>query len=74
MPRPKLSPEEKEKRLAARRQRVKEKYAADPEIRKRKHERYLANKEKLNAYNNARYYARKKELEELRKLKQQIEQ
>jgi len=73
MPRPKLSPEEKAKRVAESKQRVKDKYANNPEIRKRKQEHYLANKAKLNAYNNARYHARKKELQELRELKHEIE-
>jgi len=70
---PKLPPEEKAKRIAESKQRVKDKYANNPEIRKRKQEHYLANKAKLNAYNNARYHARKKELQELRELKHEIE-
>ncbi len=70
---PKLPAEEKAKRLAARRQRDKELYRTNPEIRKRKQDRYQAKKAELNEYNRKRYHQRKAELEELRKLKQQIE-
>ena len=70
---PKLPLEEKAKRLAERRQKQKEMYRTDPEIRKRKRERYQAKKDELNAYNRNRYHERKKELEELRELKRQIE-
>ena len=73
MPPPKLPAEEKARRLAERRQKQKEMYRTDPEIRKRKRERYQANRAELNAYNRKRYHQRKAELEELRKLKQQIE-
>ena len=69
MPPPKLPPEEKAARLAARRQRDKELYKTNPDIRKRKQERYQAKKAELNEYNRKRYHARKAELEELRKLK-----
>lgn len=70
---PKLPAEEKAKRLAARRQRDKDLYRTDPEIRKRKQERYQANRAELNEYNRKRYHQRKTELEELRELKRQIE-
>lgn len=73
MPPPKLPAEEKARRLAERRKKQKEMYQSNPELRKRKQERYQANREALNAYNRNRYHQRKKELEELRKLKQQIE-
>ena len=70
---PKLPPEEKAKRLAARRQKQKEMYRTNPDIRKRKQERYLAKRDELNEYNRKRYHQQKKELEELRELKRQIE-
>lgn len=73
MPRTLLTAEEKAERLAIQRKNQKENYRNDPEIRKRKQERYLAKKAELKAYNNKRYHDRKAELEELRKLKREVE-